>query len=415
MVKRIAVLMALLVIVSSAVFIFVPGVQDKADHAMLRVQTWWQEQQPHDMYVPPPSDVADDSATSPTDTPTISPTKRAGSESSVVVPTATPKPTATSTPKPSIAIAPAPAELRLTNFKHDYQGWNNCGPTTLAMLLSHFGSSDTQKEIAPVLKPNPNDKNVSPDELAAYVRTKPNLNVLVRVNGSVEMLKQLMANGFPVIVETWFTPHPNDGMGHYRLLFAYNDAQQKFFALDSYEGPNTPIVYGDFEADWKVFNRTYLVAYQPQQATLLNAILGDAREEQAAWSQAKTHAQSEIAANGNDAFAWYNLGASLSALGDQAEATKAFDRARKLGLPWRMLWYQFHIFDTYLSVGRNQDVLDLTNANLKQASDLEESFYYRGRALQALGKTSDAVAAYREALRLNKNYVAAAKALEKVG
>jgi tetratricopeptide (TPR) repeat protein len=305
--------------------------------------------------------------------------------------------------------------VRLTNFKHDYQGWNNCGPTTLGMLLSHFGFGDTQKEIAPVVKPNPNDKNVNPEELAAYARSKQNLQALVRVNGSMQLLKVLLANGLPVIVETWFTPKPNDGMGHYRLLYAYNDAQQKFYLLDSYLGPNVTVNYDEFDADWKVFNRLYLVTYQPGQSALLNAIIGPSRDDQAMWARAKTRAESEVAANGNDAFAWYNLGASLGALGDHGEAAKAFDRARRIGLPWRMLWYQFQIFDTYLALGRFKDVLDLTDANLRQAGDLEESFYYRGRALQALGKTTDAIAAYREALRLNKNYTAAAKALERLG
>ncbi|MEP7199583.1 MAG: C39 family peptidase, partial [Chloroflexota bacterium] len=306
------------------------------------------------------------------------------------------------------------AEVHLTNVRHEYQGWNNCGPTTVAMLLSHYGYSDTQNQTAPILKPNANDKNVGPDELAAYVRTKPNLDALTLINGNEQMLKQLIANGFPVIVETWFTPKPNDGMGHYRLLVGYSDTQKKFSALDSYNGPNVTLGYDDFDADWKAFNRTLVIGFPRAQSPVVNAITGYANDE-ALWRIAAERASAEIAANGNDAFAWYNLGSSQSALGQHESATKAFDRARRIGLPWRMLWYQFAIFDTYLAVGRTQDVLDLTAANLKQASDLEESHYYRGRALEALGKNDEAIKEYREALRLNKNYEAAAKALRSVG
>jgi tetratricopeptide (TPR) repeat protein len=79
-----------------------------------------------------------------------------------------------------------------------------------------------------------------------------------------------------------------------------------------------------------------------------------------------------------------------------------------------MLWYQFEPFDAYLAAGRNQDVLDLAAANLKQAPDLEESLYYRGRALQALGKKNEAATAYREAVKLRPGYQAAAKALQSV-
>ncbi len=409
--RRVPVLLALLAMVGSALLVVFPGMAEKADHAVLRVQEWWQEQQPHDMYVPPPAETADEPVALLTPMPTAAPTRRPSGENSAAgaAPTSTSRPT--STPKPNVAVTAPPAQVRLTGFKHDWQGWNNCGPTTLGMLLSHFGFPDTQKEIAPVLKPNPNDKNVSPNELVSYLATKPGLQSVVRVDGSVDLMKRLLANGFPVIVETWFNPRPNDGMGHYRLLFAYDDGQQKFFALDSYLGPNTPIPYDEFDADWKVFNRIYLIAYQQPQADLLNAILGSARDDATMWSQAEKHAQSEIAQNGNDAFAWYNLGASLAALGDQPAAAQAFDRARKIGLPWRMLWYQFQMFDAYLSVARYQDVLDLAAANLKQAGDLEESLYYRGRALQAQGKLSDAIAAYREALRWNKNYVLASRAL----
>ena len=170
-----------------------------------------------------------------------------------------------------------------------------------------------------------------------------------------------------------------------------------------------------FDADWKAFNRVYLVAYRPEQLNLLNAILNGAQDDRTNWLQARQKADSEIASNPDDSFAWHNLGSSLHHLGQDADAVKAFDRARKIGLPWRMLWYQFDMFETYLSVGRYQDVLDLAAANLRQAGDLEESFYYRGRALQAIGKSDEAIKAYRDALKFNKFYAAPAKALSDLG
>ena len=278
------------------------------------------------------------------------------------------------------------------------------------MLLSHYGFGETQTEIAPILKPNPNDKNVNPDEMAAYVRAKPNFDALVLVNGNLDIVRRLIANGFPVVVEMWFLPRPNDGMGHYRLLFAYDDAQEQFSALDSYNGPNVKLSYADFDADWKVFNRTYIVAYPRERLPLVRAITGYTTEAEL-WQQAVAHARIELNENGDDAFAWYNLGSGLSALGQHAEAASAFDRARRIGLPWRMLWYQFAIFDSYLAVVRHQDVLDLTAASLRQSGDLEESHYYRGRALEALGRKDEALKAYREALKFNPNYQPAAKAI----
>ncbi len=417
-IKMLIMLGLALLVVSGTVIVLVPAAYDRVERVSQRLETWWHEQQPHELTVPPPSDVDSQpispSARPSTPEPALEPASAATTAPTVestrqVLPTATPRPT------PSVVAASAPAEYKLKNFKHDYQRFNNCGPTTLGMLLSHFGLPDTQYEIAPALKPNPNDKNISPDELVGYAHTKPGLEALFRVNGNLDLLKQLIANGFPVVVETWFTPKPNDGMGHYRLLFAYSDPQQKFFALDSYNGPNVSLAYPELDADWKVFNRTYLIAYTRDQSEHLSAILGDALDDRLMWSQSRAHVESALAANPNDAFEWFNLGSTLTAQNQFAEAVKAFDTARKLGLPWRMLWYQFSIFDAYLAAGRIQDVLDLTAANLRQASDLEESHYYRGRALQALGKTDDAIKSYREALRLNKNYQAAAKALQMMG
>jgi tetratricopeptide (TPR) repeat protein len=76
-----------------------------------------------------------------------------------------------------------------------------------------------------------------------------------------------------------------------------------------------------------------------------------------------------------------------------------------------MLWYQFAPFEAYLKVGRLNDVLSLTNANLEQSKDLEESHYYRGRALQAQGQTVAARASYQAALRANSKYAPAYHAL----
>ncbi len=319
-------------------------------------------------------------------------------------------------PAPAIAIAPAPPAFRLEGFRHQWQTWNNCGPATITMATSHFGRPELQAQAAQFLKPNPNDKNVGPDELVAYTRSV-GLMADWRVNGDLDRLKQLIANGVPVVVETWFTPHPNDGMGHYRLLVGYDDAAGRFYAYDSYEPPgqNVPLPYGPFDADWRVFNRTYIPVYPADKTDLVNAIVGEDTDPQVMWTRALQHAQAEIASQPNDAFAWFDAGTDLVALGRMAEAARAFDRARALKLPWRMLWYQFAPFEAYLAQGRYSDVLTLANANLAQANDLEESQYYRGRALEALGQTAAARVAYQTAIKLNPHFLPAYDALSRLG
>jgi tetratricopeptide (TPR) repeat protein len=284
------------------------------------------------------------------------------------------------------------------------------------MAMSHFGRPETQVEAAQLLKPNPDDKNVSPDELVAYVRSV-GLQADYRVAGDLDRLKTLLANGVPVVVETWYTPHPNDGMGHYRLLTSYDDVAGRFTAYDSYEPPglNVALPYGPLDADWRVFNRTYVPVYAPAQAPLVAAILGSDVDDAAMWERALGVAQQEVAARPDDAFGWFNVGASLVGLHRTGEAVPAFDRARALKLPWRMLWYQFQPFEAYLAEGRPGDVLTLTAANLQLTNGLEESHYYRGRALQAQGQTAAARAEYQAALRDNPRYAPAQYFLSVVG
>src|SRR6266487_4222988 len=90
-----------------------PSVRDKAASVPQRLETWWHEQQPHDLLVPAP------------------PVDGAPADSTALAPTPQPKPTVTSAPR--LALPPVPDALKLTGFRHEYQGWNNCGPSTLAM------------------------------------------------------------------------------------------------------------------------------------------------------------------------------------------------------------------------------------------------------------------------------------------
>lgn len=344
-------------------------------------------------------------APTPTARPTNTPTRTAAAE-----PAASAQPIATqppaSTPTPTLAIKPILAAVQLTGITHDYQRWNNCGPTTLEMYLSFFGKKDTQVQIATVLKPDPDDKNVSPDEIAAYARND-GLVSLVRFNGSLDRIKLLLSNSIPVMVETGFDPpRAHQGwMGHYRLVSGYND--KSFITQDSYDGPNVAVDFGSLDSDWRQFNRTYVLIYNKGQAPIVAAILGDDMNDSKMYANAAAQARFEMASNSKDPFAPFNLGSSLVGLGDYQDAAAAFDQARQLGLPWRMLWYQFGPYQAYLNVGRYAEVVGLANATLKPVPDLEESHYYKGMALEKLGQFTQARTEFGLAVHYNKNYAEA--------
>jgi hypothetical protein len=97
------------------------------------------------------------------------------------------------------------------------------------MTLSYYKSTTTQQELANTLKPDSEDKNVSPNEIVKYINATSDYRALYAVNGTMTMVKQLLANNFPVMIETWFILHPDDEMGHYELTRGYDDNAQQFF------------------------------------------------------------------------------------------------------------------------------------------------------------------------------------------
>ena len=239
---------------------------------------------PHPDLLPTPVVDLDQLSPSPTPLPTPLPTSTPLPSATLVLP-----PTETPSPSPTL-----PARFVLTGVNHEHQGWNNCGLATLGMALSYWGCSDNQYDIAPVLKPDPEDKNVSPWEMAAYTEDL-GLEALIRVNGTLERLKTLVRAGFPTIVETWYVRDARDQLGHYRLIVGYDEAAQQFITYDSLHGPDVTISYQELGELWRVFNRLYIVAYAPERRDALTAILGPDRDDAAMYEQAMQTALAEMA------------------------------------------------------------------------------------------------------------------------
>lgn len=319
-------------------------------------------------------------------------------------------------PGPTQAARSTPAsnegiDVLITLARQEYQGWNNCGPATLAMNLSVFGWQGTQYDAAQFLKPDQEDKNVSPEQMAAYARAA-GFNALHRVNGTPEIIKTLLRHGLPVLIEKGFEPEADLGwMGHYELIVGFNDLKQEFVAMDSYLGPYQSVPYDQFDKYWRQFNRTYLVIYPNDYADIVTQVLGDQLDDPTMWGSALATAQQEAAANPDDPFAWFNLGTTYVAHNDLSSAAAAYDHARQIGLPWRMTWYQFGWFDAYLGVGRYDDVLALADATIKVTGNVEEMFYYKGLALKALGNPGGARSQFELALQRNPNFAPARQAL----
>ena len=318
----------------------------------------------------------------------------------------------------TVEIAPNPDFYQIENVGFEPQRWNNCGPATITNALTHFGYSDNQLRAAEYLKPDGEDKNVSPWQMAEFVNTQiPELNTyaMVRYNGTVDLAKTLIANDFLIIIEKGYDPDPQTlgWMGHYLLITGYNDATGMFNTHDTFVRANYPYEYDYIDRMWKHFNYTYLVLYEPRQLPTLNAILGEDADERQNLINAFYRAQEQSIANELDKWAWVNMGTSLTNLGQYEDAAKAFDYARTLALPWRLLWYQFEMMEAYYQVGRYDDVIALAQRNLNDGGGhyVEETFYYGGLAREGLGEYDRALSNYQQALNFNPNFEPAREAI----
>jgi tetratricopeptide (TPR) repeat protein len=314
-----------------------------------------------------------------------------------------------------------PAAHQLTGFGYEAQGWNNCGPATLTNALTYFGYTSNQNRAADWLKPNFEDKNVSPWQMTEFVNTQvPERPVYarVRMGGTLDTLKRLLANGFPVIIEKGYDPPPHDlgWMGHYLLLTGYDDASATFNTHDSYIGPDIRYDYDYIAEYWQHFNYTYLVLFDTPSEGVVDALLGTDADARQNAVNALELARAEAVADQTDPFAWFNMGTSFVALGMMEEAAIAYDQARGLGLPWRMLWYQFGPYEAYNAVGRYDDTLALAQAALNDGGGhfVEETFYYGGVAREGKGERERALNNYISALQFNPNFTPALEARQRL-
>jgi hypothetical protein len=338
-------------------------------------------------------------------------------------PTATPLPT----PTPTLTPTPLPESVYLTGIRHEWQSFNNCGPANLAMALSYWGWPGDQRDTRAYLRPHPDDYNVMPEEMLAFVETQTDLKALMRVGGDIDLLKRLLAAGFPVIIEKGHHPSDDWWMGHYVVVSGYDDARERFITQDSLVMADFPVPYVEIEGRWwRDFNYLYLVVYPPERETHLLDLLGPHADPMVSFHHALDRASQETRVlQGRDLFfAWYNKGSSLVSLGQYGPAAEAYDQAYAVyqalsekERPWRMGWYHTGPYQAYYHSGRYQDVIRLANTTLGVFAKppLEESLYWRGLAREATGDLDGAIADYKLAVDLNLTFAYGQAQLERLG
>jgi tetratricopeptide (TPR) repeat protein len=356
------------------------------------------------------------------------------------VPTDVGTPTNPSTPIPGTVTLPGVV------YVDQYNRWNYCGPANLTMALKFWGWTGNRDDVAAVVRPGRDDPgidfisrgetdlNVMPSELVDFVDQHTDFHALLRYGGDPDLLKRLIAAGFPMVIEKGYFAHDTVGkyswMGHYEFVTGYDDAGKTFLVQDAYEfGPNLPVKYDEFSQGWRAFDYLFFVVYPPERESDLQRLLGEWSDP--AW--ADRHAldvamhEAQSLAGVDQFFAAFNVGTNHINLEQYSEAASAYDYAFQLyaGLsgdaasrPYRLMWYEIGPYPAYFNTGRYQDMVNLANVTLaapRTGPTLEESLYWRGMAENALGQTDKAVQDMRSALYYHPGYQPALDALKQWG
>jgi len=350
--------------------------------------------------------------------------------------TTTPLPPDVPTLTPTVTPTPLPSYVILSGVKYEDQHnrWNYCGPANFSMALTFWGWKGNRDVLGPAVKPNDKDKNVMPYEFRDYINDNvPGMSALIRMGGDLDVLKRLIAAGFPVIAEKGYYTNDSSGkyswLGHYLFTTGFDDAQGIFVTQDTYlePGKNRPVKYAEFLESWRSFNYLFVVVYPTDREAEVLAALGPYTDVTWAVKHALHVAQQETQSlTGNQQFfAWFNIGTSHVQLYEYFDAVVAYDQAFRLYAnlsqdlrPYRIMWYQTWPYWAYYYTGRYQDVISLADTTLKDTISepvLEESLYWRGMAKYMSGDTPGAIQDYRDSLDIHPNFAPSIQALQELG
>ena len=224
----------------------------------------------------------------------------------------------------------APSSYMIADMKHVWQSLNNCGPAAVVMALSTFGVDADQETARLALRGPDVRRGMGPQGVGPWVGENFGLRSMWRNDGTNDLIKRLVANGFAPMVTQWMQDPSVSRIAHWRTVRGYDDAQGVFFVNDSMLGNMVPLSYDWFGRNWQSFQYRYMVVYRPEDEGLLQSIIGKDWNEtfarQALYERARTEALAQ-----NTVFAWLNYGESAYANGMFEEAVAAFEKGMGMG------------------------------------------------------------------------------------
>ena len=224
----------------------------------------------------------------------------------------------------------APASVVFDDMKHVWQSLNNCGPASVVMALSTFGIDVSQEFARVPLRGTNVLSGMGPQKVDGWVNANFGLRSVWRNNGTNDLLRRLVANGFAPMVTQWMQDPSISRIAHWRVVRGYDDAAGTFYVNDPMLGNMVPLSYKWFQNNWQSFSYRYMVIYDPKEEALLKAIIGDdwndATMRKNFYERTKADAYSQ-----DTSAAWLAHGEAAYGYGLFREAVTAFERGMALG------------------------------------------------------------------------------------
>ena len=224
----------------------------------------------------------------------------------------------------------APASVVVEDMKHVWQSLNNCGPASVVMALSTFGIDVSQETARVPLRGTNVLSGMGPQRVDGWVNSSFGLRSVWRNNGTNDLMRRLVANGFAPMVTQWMQDPKVSRIAHWRVVRGSDDAAGTFYVNDPMLGNMVPLSYQWFQNNWQSFSYRYMVIYDPKDAALLKAIIGDDWNDVKMRKNFYERTKSDAYAQDTSA-AWLAYGEAAYGYGMFREAVSAFERGMALG------------------------------------------------------------------------------------
>lgn len=223
-----------------------------------------------------------------------------------------------------------PARADVGPMRHVWQTLNNCGPASVVMALSTFGI-DADQEVARLALRGPDvRRGMGPQGVDPWVGELYGLRSVSRMNGTLDLMKSFVANGFAPMVTQWMQDPSISRIAHWRTVRGYDDALGVFYVNDPMLGNNVPLSYDWFNANWMPFSYRWMVIYDPKDLSRVQEIVGRDWVESDMRDAFYARAKADALALDTSA-AWLTYGEAAYQDGWFAEAVAAFQKGMSLG------------------------------------------------------------------------------------